>query len=73
MVFLLTSVLWVSYPGFASAQENDGTQETESEKTKEEIQEYTTGGQSRESMANDSTASQWSFQVAYEFRDWRDD
>jgi hypothetical protein len=30
-------------------------------------------GQSRESMANDATASQWTFQVAYEVRDWRDD
>jgi len=30
-------------------------------------------GQSLESMANDSTASQWSYQVAYEYRDWRDD
>jgi len=29
--------------------------------------------QSRESMANDSTASQWSFQLAYEARTWYDD
>jgi hypothetical protein len=36
-------------------------------------QEDAAGGQSRESMANDSTASQWSFQLAYEARDWRDD
>jgi hypothetical protein len=72
-VLLLTLALCVTFPGFVGAQENEGTQETESEKTKEEILEYTTGGQSRESMANDSTASQWSFQVAYEFRDWRDD
>jgi hypothetical protein len=50
-----------------------GAQETEEEKTKEAIEEYVTGGQSRESMANDSTASQWSFQVAYETRNWRDD
>jgi hypothetical protein len=31
------------------------------------------GGQSRESMANDATAAQWSFQLGYEHRDWRDD
>lgn len=29
--------------------------------------------QSRESMANDSTASQWSFQFAYEWTDWYTD
>jgi hypothetical protein len=29
--------------------------------------------QSRESMANDSTAAQWSFQLAYEARQWYDD
>jgi hypothetical protein len=30
-------------------------------------------GQSRESMAVDSTAAQWSFQVAYEWYDWHTD
>lgn len=72
-VLLLMVALCVTYPGFAGAQETEGAKETEEEKTKEEILEYTTGGQSRESMANDSTASQWSFQIAYEARDWRDD
>ncbi len=72
-VLLLAVALCLTLPGFAGAQETEGAKETEEEKTKEEILEYTTGGQSRESMANDSTASQWSFQIAYEARDWRDD
>ena len=29
--------------------------------------------QSRESMANDSTAAAWSFQLSYEATDWHDD
>jgi hypothetical protein len=36
-------------------------------------EEEPSGGQSRESMANDATASQWTYQLAYEWRDWRDD
>jgi hypothetical protein len=39
----------------------------------EQEEEREEGGQSRESMANDSSASQWSFQVAYEIRNWRED
>ena len=31
------------------------------------------GEQSRESMANDATAAQWTLQVAYEVRDWYED
>jgi hypothetical protein len=45
------------------------------EEATETVQAEQTGtpGQSRESMANDATASQWSFQLAYEARSWYDD
>ena len=39
----------------------------------EEEEDREGGGQSRESMANDATAAQWTLQVAYEVRDWYED
>jgi hypothetical protein len=49
-------------------------QDSDEEATETLLAEQTgTPGQSRESMANDATASQWSFQVAFEARNWFDD
>lgn len=65
-MMVLASSPWISP---AVAQPDDDEEATESllaEQTE-------TPGQSRESMANDATASQWSFQVAYEVRDWYED
>jgi len=63
---MLTAALGFGCPGFAGAEagEEQGAGETEA------VGEV--GGQSRESMANDATASQWTFQFAYEYSDWRE-
>ena len=67
-VLLLTVVLYLAIPRFAVAQE--GAQEM----TPPEATADAGGGQDRETQALDSTATQWSFQLAYQVMpDYHDD
>jgi hypothetical protein len=62
-VFFLAAALCLAVPGFAGAQESPAQEPSSGEK-----------GQDRESMALDSTATQWSFQFAYQaMPDYHDD
>jgi len=65
---LLTTCLCMATPGFTAAQES--TQEM----TQPAVTADGGGGQDRETMALDSTATQWSFQFAYQVMpDYHDD
>ena len=65
---LLTVALCLASPTFAGAEES----EDKSSEAKEAMGEKK--GQDRESMAMDSTATQWSFQFAYQVMpDYHDD
>jgi len=61
----MIAVLLVLGVGFVAAHEQDAEEN--------EAEDSGLGGQSLESAANDSTASMWTFQLAWEGRTWRDD
>jgi len=67
-VIFLGAALILVFPVFAGAQDSDKQTSPAQDKSGEE------GGQDRESMALDSTATQWSFQFAYQkMPDYHDD
>jgi hypothetical protein len=67
VVIALAAVLSLLSPTLIAAQDAAEAAQAEAREEEEGL------GQSRESMANDSTAAQTSYQVAYEWRDWRTD